>query len=207
MDTYFEQARINMVKNQVMPNNVTNEHILNVMLNTPKHMFVTHEWESVCYFEGRVPVAQNREILSAQTIGKMLQALNIKGTESVLEIACGTGYTTSLLSQLCQHVVAIENIHDIAVKAAHNITALNLKNVAIKQSELASGALEGAPYDIIFVNGVLNQITNTLLSQLAENGKIISLKRSGKLCTAVLLIKSNNSLNETELFTAYGPDL
>lgn len=207
MDKYFEQARINMVKNQVMPNNVTNENILNVMLNTPKHMFVSHEWESVCYFDGRVPLAPNREILSAQTIGKMLQALELKGHESVIEIGCGTGYTTALLSQLCNRVVAVESIHDIAIKAAHTITALNLKNVSIKQAELASGAPEPSQYDAIFVNGALTHIPNTLLSQLADGGKIVMLKRSGKLCTAVLIVKSNNHLNETDLFTAYGPDL
>lgn len=207
MDNYFEQARINMVKNQVMPNNVTNEKILDVMLNTPKHLFVTAEWEKICYFDGRVPMAKNREILSAQTIAKMLQALNIQGNESILEIACGTGYVTALLSQLCNNVVAIESVHDLAIKAAHNITSLNLRNVAIKQSELLSGAQEGEPYDIIFVNGSLNQTPTTLLSQLKEGGKIVMLQRSGKLCTAVLLTKSDNTLNQSELFTADAADL
>jgi protein-L-isoaspartate(D-aspartate) O-methyltransferase len=202
---YFTQARINMVKNQIMPNKVNDSRILDIISELPRHEFIPGEWQKVAYIDGRLPLGEGRTILQPDIFARMVQALKLNGDEKILDIACGTGYSSSVLANLCSHVVGVENINSLAVIASNLITKLGYKNIDIKTAELLTGANEQAPFDVIFINGTITTYPSSLLSQLKNNGKLICIEKiSTNLQKAVMYQNFDGSFARTEIFDAYG---
>jgi protein-L-isoaspartate(D-aspartate) O-methyltransferase len=201
-------AHVNMVRNQIMPSNVTDSRLLSAFYNTPKHLFLPADQHGIAYTDSRLAVADSRTLLQPETLGKMLQACQFTGEEKVLEIGCSTGYTTVLLAQLCKEVFAIDNVHDFVVHASENLLQFKLTNVMILARELLAGYPGAAPYDIIFVNGKFSAaLLAGLQQQLAENGRMILIEDCQGVSKAVVYLNKNNAISRAELFTAYADNL
>lgn len=201
---YFEQARINMVNNQILPNKVTGEKLLTAFSEVPRHIFFEGKWQKVAYCDARLPLEKTRFLLSPEVFAKMVSSLQLQGKEKVLDIACGSGYSTAILSMVAGSVVAVENINSLALKAANNLVFMNINNIAIKEGELFKGAPENAPYDAIIINGAVNEVPKSLTDQLASNGKLIAIQKfSDSICKAVMVENFNNSISKRELFDCY----
>lgn len=202
---YFEIAKENMIKSQLMPNSIHDERILKAFYEVPRHAFVDGEWENVSYYDGLIPISNDRFMLSPGILARMITELKLTGSEHVLEVACGTGYTSAILSWIVKHVTAVESAPELAVKAANNIVFMNLHNVSVKQAELLQGAPENAPYEAIFVNGACKHIPQSLKEQLAVGGRMVILKEYAEgLVKAVLVENFGHSFNERDLFDASG---
>lgn len=201
---YFTTARMNMVKSQLMTHHVHNENILDAMGEIPRHMFLEGNLQSIAYYEGKILLEDKRYLLPPNLFARMVEALNLKGNEKVLDIACGAGYSTVVLSKLCKYVIGVESNSSLAVKAANNINFFKIENVAIKQAELSSGASDNAPYDAIIVNGALKTVPKSLLGQLGNGGRLVSVVRypSG-LSKVVLYNHYGNTYDHVELFDGY----
>ncbi len=200
----FETARINMVKNQIMPNHVSGEAILTAFTHVPRHEFVEGNWQSMAYSDARLPVNENREILAPDVLARMINALMLTKKHVVLDVACSTGYTSAILAKLCKHVLALEMDADLHKKAKANLMKLGITNAELKQGKLMDGYLKEAPYDAILIAGCLNNAPNTLVSQLKINGKLVYIKRiSEHLCKAMLAENLGNSFGEIELFDTF----
>lgn len=171
----FEIARTNMVKSQILPNNITNSAFIDVIMEIPRHIFIPENKQGVSYIDSSLPVGDGRYILPPMVFAKMIEALNIKGDESVLDIACGTGYSSAVIANLCKKVVAVESSTDLASKAHLNLNKLGVENVIIISNSLARGHEEGAPYNIILINGAVKEVPAKLFDQLADNGKLITI--------------------------------
>ena len=205
---YFEQARINMVNNQIMPNRVNDERVLDAFYEIPRHLFIEEKWQGVAYFDGRIPLSEGRFLLPPEVFAKMINALQLTGSEKALDIACGSGYTTAILSKLVNFVVGIESIPSLALKAANNLVFMNIDNIAIKEEELFSGAPENAPYDCIIINGAVTEAPKALLDQMGDGGKLVMIKKlDTHFCKAVMLENHNGSIGEVELFDCYAESL
>ncbi|MDF3047068.1 MAG: protein-L-isoaspartate O-methyltransferase [Candidatus Midichloriaceae bacterium] len=201
---YFEIARTNMVKNQIMPNKVTDPLLLGAFSCIPKHEFVEKAWQGFAYSDARVPLNDNRKILAPEVLARMISVLELTPEKIALDIACGTGYTSSILSKICKHVIAIENNPDLAQKAAINLQKLDIKNVEIKQSDLLKGDHKNAPYDAILVSGALTSAPENLISQLKIGGKLVYIKTlSPHLCKVMLAQNWGHSFDEIELFDTF----
>ena len=204
----FAQARVNMVTNQIMTNQVVQQAILDAMKHLPRHEFVDSQWQEVAYFDGRVPLGEGRFMLAPETFARMVQALELNSEDRVLDIACGTGYSTAVLAQLAKEVVAVENHPALAVKAATILPKMHINNISVKTAELFSGAHEISSYDAIMVNGKVDKAPESLLNQLAEGGRLVCIEQSGRdLSKAVLYQKFNDSIGRTELFDAFADGL
>ncbi len=204
----FAQARVNMVTNQIMTNQVVQPAILDAMMKLPRHEFVDSQWQEVAYFDGRIPLGEGRFMLAPEIFARMIQALKLHSQDRVLDIACGTGYSTAVLAQLVKEVIAIESQAELAVKAATILPRLQINNIAVKTAELFSGAPEISSYDAIMVNGKVDKAPESLLNQLAEGGRLVCIEQSGRdLSKAVLYQKFNDSNGRTELFDAFADRL
>lgn len=201
---YFTLARSNMVKNQLMTHHVNDERVLDAMLETPRHLFVEGKWQTVAYSDGRLPLENNRTMASPNLQARMFQALELKGKEAVLDIACGTGYTTAVLAKLCGYVFAVESVSSLAVKAAHNISYLRHDNVAVKHADILEGAQDAMPFDAILVNGAVEGIPERLVTQLRVGGKLVAvIKYPSGICKVVRFDKYANNIGKVELFDGY----
>ena len=197
----FETARINMVKNQILPSNINNELLVDVIMDIPRQIFIPEDKQGVAYIDGSLQIGAGRYILPPMVFAKMAEALDIKGSESVLDIACGTGYSSAVLANLCKKIVAVESNTDLASKAHQNLNKLGVSNVIIISNTLSRGHEEGSPYDIIFINGAIKEIPQNLFGQLAENGKLVTIISKTPYSGSIIVYKKEKgTISSKEIF-------
>lgn len=201
---YFQIAKTNMVKNQLMPNHVPDSRVLDSFMEVDRHTFVDGDWQTIAYSDARLPIADGRSMLAPEVHGRMLSALQLNGKEKILDVACGNGYSAAILSHLCKKVVAIESDTHLASKATNNIVFMNLHNVEVKTAELLAGDQKEGPFDCIIVNGALDAEPANLISQLKKDGKLIYIhKVSEHLCKVMLCQNFGHAVGRTELFDTF----
>jgi protein-L-isoaspartate(D-aspartate) O-methyltransferase len=203
---YFEEARINMVKNQIIPNNVSDERVLEAFFEVSRHLFTESNWQEVAYSDRRIPLDndKNRFLLQPELLARMIDALKLTGTETVLDIGCSSGYSTAVLSRLAKYVIGVENIKSLALKAANNLTFMNLHNIAIKEGELFAGDPASAPYDAILINGAVIDVPKSLIDQIAVGGRLVVVQKVADNLGKVVRIENHaGSIGKVDLFDRY----
>jgi protein-L-isoaspartate(D-aspartate) O-methyltransferase len=113
-------------------------------------------------------------MLEPRTFGKMLDAVDIQGNELVLDLGCGLGYSAAVIGNFSEAVVAIEENEDMAAEAESILAAEGCLNVAVVQGKLAEGAAKHAPFDVIMIEGAVEEIPAALVSQLADGGRMVA---------------------------------
>jgi protein-L-isoaspartate(D-aspartate) O-methyltransferase len=199
----FEQARKNMVANQVMPNRVFDKRILQAMLEIPRHNFLENKLQSLGYLDSRVSVGEGRKMLAPDVFARMLQECEIKEKDQVLDIACGTGYSTVIISKLAHSVIGVDPIKSLLITASELVKKLGIKNISLKNSDILAGAPEQAPFDVIFINGALEKSAEMLLIQLKKGGRLVVIEPCNGVMKAVKYTNINGNYGKEELFDAY----
>jgi protein-L-isoaspartate(D-aspartate) O-methyltransferase len=205
----FAQARLNMVQNQIATNRVFNETILKIMTEIPRHEFVSNQWKPVAYLDRRIPLTKEREMLQPDVLARMIQLAEIHRDDNVLDIACGTGYSTAILCHLADHVVGIDDNPTLVNQSVINLDNLGLKNFALKSAPLLLGAPDLAPFQVILVNGMLPaDAARNLATQLAKGGRLVAIEEVEGVPRAVLYSNTGHGIiGRTEHFEAYGCNL
>lgn len=198
----FNKARNRMVKNQLMPNSINNNKILNLFINIPKEIFLPDDKKYLSYLDNEIYLNSSKIYFSNLHIAKMLQSANIGKTEKVLHIGGLSGYVTMLLSKISKEVIVVEEDSKLFEILLNNIKINDLSNVKSINCSYINGYKEMSPYDIIFIDRIINEIPNNLLNQLSSNnGRIITVKRfSSNLSKGVKLTKNNENLFKEYLF-------
>lgn len=186
----FAQQRVTMVDTQVRPSDVTSFTIIDAMLSIPREEFVPADKRDLAYVGGPIDVAPGRHLLDARVTGKMLDAIDVKPTDVVLEIGAGGGYITALLARMSQAVVAVEVNADLAAEAEASLGAQGLDNAAVMAADMALGSAKNAPFDAIFVSGAVEEVPQALLDQLRDGGRIIAIVMEGALGEVRLGLKT-----------------
>ena len=186
----FAAAREAMVDTQVRTSDVTRYSIIDAMLRVPRELFVPKAWRDVAYAEAEIPLAPGRAMPTARTLGKMLDAAEIGRSDLVLEIAPGTGYSTALIARMAAAVVAIEPDEGLAAQANGALERLEAINAVVTQGDPTAGDAAHGPYDVIFVNGAVERVPDTLTDQLKDGGRLIAifLERGVGQCRVVLCV-------------------
>jgi|SRR5579885_229376 len=165
--------RENMVQSQLRNRGIHDERVLDAMLRVPRHEFVPEEYGASAYADHPIPIAENQTISQPFIVAASLQALQLKGTESVLEVGTGSGYQTALLGILARAVYSIERHASLARGAEIVLKKLGLDNVKVMVGDGSHGIAEFAPYDAILVSAAAPSIPQSLLDQLAEGGHMV----------------------------------
>ena len=137
--TSFAQARSHMVEGQIRPNKVTDEALLDVMAAIPREKFVPKPLQGVAYLDEDLLVGDNRYMMEPMVFARLLDAANIKETDVVLDIACGRGYSSAVLSKLSEAVVALEDNEELANYATDQLAEIGCDNVAVVTRDLTKG--------------------------------------------------------------------
>jgi protein-L-isoaspartate(D-aspartate) O-methyltransferase len=203
--SYFSTARTAMVKNQIATNKVTDERILHSFHKIHRHDFVDGEWKNVAYSDARLPMIDNRTMLSPNLLARMIQALELKETSKVMVIGCGTGYSLAIIAPICLKVVGVEPNNILASKAASYIAKEELDNVSIVANEYFTGAPIDAPFHAILIDGAIESCPKNLTDQLAKDGRLICIERSGNSCSKVVMYQNvGSTIARLELFEGFG---
>ena len=174
-EKFFEIARSNMVKNQVLPNNVKNKDLIDALLEIKKELFVPKKDMDLVYTDRDILVSHERNIIRTFVIAKMLDKCNFQKDNTILVIGCLTGYTLAIISRLVNYVFGVENDKNLTQIAVQNINNLNILNCSVfYKKDLSVGLEKNAPYDKIFIEGSVEKVPDNLLKQLKEDGEIFT---------------------------------
>ncbi len=179
--TDFAARRITMVDTQVRPSDVTKYPIIDAMLNVPRELFVPSGRREAAYIGENLPLAPGRVILEPRTLAKMLEALAIDSDELVLDIATGLGYGAAVMARLAEAVIALEEDETMAAEAEAALAEAGADNVAVVTGTLPDGAAKHGPYDVIVIEGAVEEVPPAILGQLKEGGRIGCLFSEGTL--------------------------
>jgi protein-L-isoaspartate(D-aspartate) O-methyltransferase len=198
-----ESARFNMVEAQIRSSNVTDPRILAAMSAVAREKFVPSAARALAYADVPVGIAHGRYLLDPRSFAKLLQLAEITATDRVLDVGCGTGYSAAVLARLAAEVVALEQDADL-VRIASELLATAVGRVELVQGGLIEGVKGQGPFDVIFVNGALEQPPEILLSQLAEGGRLVTVIKDGQ-SRAWLFLKQNGQVGKRPDFDAEVP--
>lgn len=162
-----------MVESQIRRRGVSDERVLQAMLTVPRHEFVDERRRSAAYADHPVPIGYGQTISQPLMVALMLEAMELRGSERVLEVGAGCGYQAALLGQLVTEVIAVEVIAELAELAARNLARLGVSNVCVIHGDGSLGYPPAAPYDAIVVAAGAPAVPPPLLEQLAEGGRLL----------------------------------
>jgi protein-L-isoaspartate(D-aspartate) O-methyltransferase len=207
----FALARVRMVESQIRPNGVTDQRIIQAMTAIPREIFVPPWRRSLSYIDEDVEIsskhhAKPRFLLEPMTLARLIQLLDLEPEETVLDVGCGTGYSTAILAYLAKTVVALESDSDLADQAIENLAALGLANTRVVTGSLRAGCLTEGPFDAILVNGRLPSPPLELLAQLRERGCLAAVIGQNDVGQGALFMR-NGALSVRYAFDAGVPCL
>ena len=153
---------------------ISDPHVLDVMLATPRHLFLDEALAHRAYEDSSLPIGFNQTISQPYTVARMTEALLAAGPlKNVLEVGTGSGYQTAVLAQLVEHLFSVERIRPLQEKARTRLQRLKLYNVMLRHSDGGMGWPEKGPFDGILVTAAPTEVPEELLQQLAPNGRLV----------------------------------
>ncbi|GAA6208426.1 protein-L-isoaspartate O-methyltransferase [Cognatishimia sp. WU-CL00825] len=197
--------RIAMVDTQVRPSDVTKFPIIEAMLSVPREIYVPLEKRDAAYIGENLSLGPDRVILEPRTLAKMLDGLDIRKDELVLDIGSGLGYSAAVIARMAEAVVAVESDEDQASEAQVLLADQNVDNVVVHQGALPAGAADHGPYDVIIVQGGIEIIPDALAAQLKNGGRIACLFMQGKLGVVKIGLKEAENISWRPVFNAGAP--
>ncbi|MBZ9677247.1 protein-L-isoaspartate O-methyltransferase family protein [Mesorhizobium sp. ES1-1] len=206
MSADFSELRVKMVDGQVRTTDVTSAPLLDAMLDVPREAFVGSAQRDLAYIDEDIRIATgaggSRYLMEASPLAKLIQLAEVTPSDSVLDVGCGTGYASALLSRLARSVVALESDSALAETARSTLSSLGCGNVMVVQGALAQGHAAKAPYDVIFIGGSVEEVPTALFDQLADGGRLVAVQGQGNSGVARLFFKAGGVVTGRRAFNA-----
>ncbi len=198
-----------MVDCQIRPFDVTDRAVLGAMLSVPREIFVGAENAPICFSDAALTVSGDgakRRLLAPMTLARMLQEAAIGPSSRVLDVAGGAGYSAALIASLAREVVALEEDAGFVRRANENFGRIGLANARAVMGPLDRAPAGSGPFDVIFVNGAVEDGLEGLFSALAPGGRLLAVQRSpgqgGRAGRAVRFDRIDGKTSVKRLFDA-----
>ncbi len=205
--TDYAAARKQMVDSQLLPNKVTDARLIEAMSAVPREAFLPQSRRGVAYVDEDVQVAPGRYVIEPMVFARMLQEAAIRKTDAVLDVGCATGYSTAVLARIAGVVVAVEEDIALAAQASANLASTGVENAAVTAGPLNAGYPAQAPYDVIVLEGSVEEVPAPLLDQLGEGGRLVAVLAGRGMGKATLYTRSGGVIGHRQLFDAGLPPL
>lgn len=205
--TDFSTRRVMMVDTQVRPSDVTKFPIIEAMLSVPRESYVPLSKREAAYMGDNVELSPGRVVLEPRTLAKLLDALDIQPSETVLDLGCGLGYSTAVIARLAEAVIAVEEDESLAAQAQRTLSSDGVDNAAVIVGALAQGNAKNAPYDVVTIQGGVETVPDSLLAQVRDGGRIGAIFMEGALGVARVGYKIDGTVTWRFAFNAAAPVL
>jgi protein-L-isoaspartate(D-aspartate) O-methyltransferase len=207
----FATARQKMVDGQVRTNDVTDQRVLDAMLTVPREAYVPSDRQALAYLDQDLDVAETgsakRFLIKPMLIGKLLQAAEIKPTDSVLIVGCATGYLAALAAKLAGSVTATEVDPALEGRAKQSLADVEGCPVAIRVAPAVQGDPADGRFDVILLNGATEIAVDGLCRQLKEGGRLVGVFAKTRPARAMIFTRSHGDVGSRVLFDAAAPVL
>lgn len=205
--TEFATRRTMMVDTQVRPSDVTKFPIIDAMLNVQRENFVPAAQREAAYMGKNLSLGGERVLLEPRTLAKMLDALDISNDELVIDIGCAMGYSAAVIAHMAAAVVAVEDDEALLSEAQEALMDSDIDNVILHQAKLVEGAEQHGPYDVMIVQGGVQQLPMSLQDQIKEGGRVACLFMEDALGEVRIGHKQDGRLSWRMSFNAGAPVL
>ncbi len=197
MDDKYDVARKNMLLGQLIPNRIHDPFMLKAMGAVQRELFLPERFRAKAYADETVYIDNHTVMFSPRILANLLLLANLNKDDFVLDVRSATGYSAAVIANMAQAVVALESDQALCETAQKILIDTEIDNVAVLNTNPDQGFASQAPFDVIFVEGIVSQIPEALLSQLAENGRLICViaKNSDATAKATKVVKNNGSLS------------
>lgn len=179
-----------MIDSQVRTNDVTDRRLILAMAAVPREVFVPASRQSVAYADAPVETAPGRWLSAPRDLSKLINAASVGDTDRVLDVAPGTGYSTAVLARLSGAVIALEQDETHAKPLRESLAKAGVSGVEVAVGPLKAGAPGKGPFDVIHVNGSIEDVPQAWLDQLAEGGRLAVVVDEGGVRRARLYTRS-----------------
>lgn len=200
MNADFAELRTKMVDGQIRTTDVTDPAILDAMFSVPREAFVDENRRALAYIDEDIEIAPARYLMEPSPFAKLVQLAEITPADRVLDVGVGTGYSTAILSRLAASVVALESDPGLAERARTLLA--DAANVSVVTGKLNEGHAASGPYDVILIEGAVEELPESLLSQLREGGRLVAVQGYGNAGLARLHLKTAGSITSRRAFNA-----
>jgi protein-L-isoaspartate(D-aspartate) O-methyltransferase len=202
----LEQARFNMIEQQVRPWEVLDGRVLELLGSVRREDFVPAAQRALAFADLELPLEQpaveGRCMLAPRVQARLVQDLGLQPTDKVLEIGTGSGYTAALMASLAQQVFSLEIDPATAERARANLQRAGLRNVDVRTADAAANGFaacrSGAPFDAILLGGSVAEVPAALLELLAPGGRLIAIAGGEPVMRATLITRTGPSSFRTE---------
>ncbi len=188
-----QQARFNMVEQQIRPWQVLDPQVLTVLSNVQRELFVPQAYQAMAYTDTDIPLGHGQAMLHPRVAARLMHDLHLTGAEKVLEIGTGSGYMTALLAGRAQRVVSLEINAELANTARSNLQRAGITNVDVRVADGSAGAAGDAPFDAIVLSGSVSEVPQALLQQLKVGGHLIAIVGHDHVMAATLFTRTSDA--------------
>ncbi len=207
----ISQARKNAIDNQIRPWGGLDYIANNALRDIPREYFVPEKYKNLAFADIEIPLTDKAKMLFPKIEGRLLNDLNIKKNETVLEVGTGSGYLTAVLSKLCQSVSSIEIDENLSISAQQKLKELNISNVTLEVGDASKGWQRSTNfYDVVVISTSVPKITGRFFHLLNVGGRIFVIEGVGKAMSAKIITRLSDhkwvtkSLFETQLDVMQG---
>jgi len=208
--TDYAAARTIMVDTQIRTEGVTDYRIIRAMGEVPRERFVPASARPFAYTDADILVKEDghhRRLMRPATLARLIQAADIAPADFVLVVGCATGYSAAVIASLATAVIALESDERLASEASETLMNLGIGNVAVVTGRLEQGYASEGPYDIIFIDGAVEDVPEPLLAQLKEGGRLVAVVGYNRAAPATVFTKSDDDIGGRPVFDAFVPAL
>jgi len=200
----IEQARFNMIEQQIRPWDVLDQEVLSLLAVVKREKFVPAGFATLAFADFEIPLPGGQHMLSPKLEARILQELNVRKHESVLEIGAGSGYMAALLAHRARHVLSIDIRPELAELARANLAANGVSNAEVATGDAVKGWPAAGPYDVICVSGGLPTLPRELLDQLKIGGRLSAFVGGLPVMKAQIVTRvGETEFRVAELFETY----
>jgi protein-L-isoaspartate(D-aspartate) O-methyltransferase len=171
----IEQARFNMIEQQIRPWNVLDQDVLDTLVVVKREQFVPESAKALAFVDTEIPLGGGEAMFTPKMEARLLQEIQLKKHETVLEVGAGSGYMAALLAHKGRSVTTVELRPELKAMAESNLAKAGITNVTVEQGNGAQGWERGAPYDVIVISGALEVLPETFLKQIKVGGRIAAI--------------------------------
>ncbi len=202
----YQAARQIMVDSQIRPNDVANPRLVSALMSVPREKFVPKSRRSVAYSELEIETSEGRSLWTPRDFAKLLKGVAPEAADIALIIGAGAGYETAVLAQLVETAIGLERDEAVVTATSERLAELGNDRAVIVEGGLEQGLADQGPFDVIFVNGMVQSVPDSWAEQLSEFGRLgVVVQTGATLGEARIYTRADGVVSYRKVFEASPP--